>query len=95
MRDVYKRQEAHACGKVAGAAIAADPDDITIGDVRHQCFGREKPHFDVAGRQQSQHRPTGRHHFARAEIDLLDGAVDGTKDATASEPGLGLSLIHI
>ena len=80
--------ETHARGEIAGAAVAADPNRVPVSDVRQYRLGREKTHFDIAGWQQGQHRPVGRHHFAGAEIDLLDSALDGTKDAAAREPRL-------
>ena len=61
---------------------------LAVGDARQHRLRHVEAHLDVAGRQQRQHRPARRHHFAGAVIDLLHGAVDRAEDLAPRQPRL-------
>ena len=82
------RDEGDPCRDVAATAIAADRDRLAEAELGQHRFIDEEAHFEIPRRQNRNHRLACRHHFADAEVDLLNRAGDRTENLAARQPRL-------
>src|SRR5215831_15544472 len=81
-----RRYEIHPRRQARCTAVAIDRYPVADVDLRQHGLRDKEAHPDVGGRQQRYDRPARRHHLADAEVDLLNGACDGTKKTSPVKP---------
>ena len=83
------RDEGDLGRDVAATAVAMNVDRVAEAELRQHGLVDEEAHFEIPRRQHRDHRLAGRHHFADAEIDLLDRAGDRAEHLAARQSRLG------